>query len=102
MVDVADEPNMPDLTPSLITDVVDGLSLRAASVKPTTYGPALDPYKEVGVRSNKWQLTVAAFCQPHTTTADGNFTPSLLPASQRIRHRQHFCRTRLPCRNAKD
>lgn len=53
MVDVADEPNMPDLTPSLITDVVDGLSLRAASVKPSVYSPALDPYKEVGVRSKQ-------------------------------------------------
>jgi hypothetical protein len=53
MVDVVDEPNMPDLTPSLITDVVDGLSLRAASVKPSIYSPALDPYKEVGVRSKQ-------------------------------------------------
>jgi hypothetical protein len=53
MPDVADEPDMPNLTPSLITDVVDGLSLRAASVKPSVYSPALDPYKEVGVRSKQ-------------------------------------------------
>jgi len=51
MPDVADEPDMPNLTPSLITDVVDALALRAASVKPTVYSPALDPYKDVGVRS---------------------------------------------------
>ena len=54
MPDVADEPDMPNLTPALITDVVDGLSLRAASVKPTVYSPALDPYKEVGVRSKQF------------------------------------------------
>ena len=47
MPDVADEPDMPNLTPSLITDVVDALALRAASVKPTVYSPALDPYKDV-------------------------------------------------------
>lgn len=51
MPDVADEPDMPNLTPSLITDVVDGLSMRAASVKPTVYSPALDQFKETGVRS---------------------------------------------------
>lgn len=51
MPDVRDEPDMPNLTPSLITDVVDGLAMRAASVKPTVYSPAIDPFKEVGVRS---------------------------------------------------
>lgn len=54
MPDVADEPDMPNLTPSLITDVVDGLAMRAASVKPTVYSPALDPYKETGVRSKAY------------------------------------------------
>jgi hypothetical protein len=51
MPDVRDEPDMPNLTPSLITDVVDGLAMRAASVKPTVYSPSIDPFKEVGVRS---------------------------------------------------
>lgn len=54
MPDVTDEPDMPNLTPSLITDVVDGLSMRAASVKPTVYSPAIEPYKEVGKRSKAY------------------------------------------------
>lgn len=54
MPDVGDEPDMPNLTPSLITDVVDGLSMKAASVRPTVYSPSLDPYKETGVRSKAY------------------------------------------------
>lgn len=51
---VQNEPDMPNLTPSLITDVVDGLAMRAASVMPMTYCPALDPYKDTGKRSVAW------------------------------------------------
>lgn len=54
MPDVGDEPDMPNLTPSLITDVVDGLSMKASSVRPTVYSPSLDPYKETGVRSKAY------------------------------------------------
>lgn len=49
--DVANEPDMPNLTPSLVTDVVDGLAMRAASVHPMTFCAAIDPYKETGKRS---------------------------------------------------
>ena len=49
--DVANEPDMPNLTPSLVTDVVDGLAMRAASVHPMTFCAAVDPYKETGRRS---------------------------------------------------
>ena len=49
--DVTNEPDMPNLTPSLITDVIDGLAMRAASVRPMVFSPALDPIKEHGVRS---------------------------------------------------
>lgn len=52
--DVANEPDMPNLTPSLITDVVDGLAMRAASVMPMTFCPALDQHKDTGVRSVAW------------------------------------------------
>ena len=51
---VQNEPDMPNLTPSLITDVVDGLAMRAASVMPSVYCPALDQYKDTGKRSVGW------------------------------------------------
>ncbi len=37
--DVKGEPNMDMFTPSLITDTVDGLGMRAASISPTTFCP---------------------------------------------------------------
>lgn len=37
--DVKDEPSMAQFTPSLITDTIDGLGMRAASISPTTYCP---------------------------------------------------------------
>ena len=67
---VANEPDMPNLTPSLITDVVDGLSQRAASVMPSVYSPAIDPYKETGVRSmamakDRSRILAATYAHSH-------------------------------------
>lgn len=41
--DLKTEPNMPNLTPTLIADVVDGLGMRASSVRPMVYSPAINP-----------------------------------------------------------
>lgn len=41
--DLKTEPTMPNLTPTLVADVVDGLGMRASSVMPMIYSPALQP-----------------------------------------------------------
>jgi len=41
MPDVSGEPNMAQFTPSLITDTIDGIGMRAASISPITYCPAV-------------------------------------------------------------
>ena len=41
--DLADEPTMPNLTPQLIGDVIDQLAMRACSVMPNVYTPAMNP-----------------------------------------------------------
>ena len=42
--DVKGEPNMPDLTPQLMSDVIDGLARRASSVRPMVFSPAKNAY----------------------------------------------------------
>jgi hypothetical protein len=42
--DVKGEPDVPLLVPSLITDTVDGLALRATTVQPVVYAPAVKPH----------------------------------------------------------
>lgn len=49
--DVANEPRMPQLTPALVGEAVEGLALRAASVTPQITSPALEPGKQTGKRS---------------------------------------------------
>lgn len=43
---VKEEPDVAQMIPSLITDTVDGLGMRAASVLPSVYCPALKPHIE--------------------------------------------------------
>ena len=47
-----DEPVLSPLTPLLVAETVDNVALRAASVFPGIYVPALDPSKRTGVRSS--------------------------------------------------
>lgn len=42
--DVKGEPDMPNLTPQLMSDVIDGLARRAASVRPMVKSPTTDVY----------------------------------------------------------
>lgn len=52
--EVPEEPDMPQLTPALIGEAVDNMAMRAASVRPTVYCPALLPHKDVGPRSRQY------------------------------------------------
>lgn len=54
---VPNEPQMPPLTPQLMAEAVDNLSMRAASVRPNVTCPAIDPLKDVGVRSREFAMT---------------------------------------------
>lgn len=49
--DVSNEPKVPQLTPALVGEAIDGLALRASSVTPQITAPALDPSKQTGKRS---------------------------------------------------
>ncbi len=51
MPDVKGEPNMSMFTPSLITDTIDGIGMRAASISPTTYCPAISMSKTASARA---------------------------------------------------
>ena len=46
-----DAPELPPLTPSLIADAIDHTAMRASSVMPMIFCPALDPGKETGTKS---------------------------------------------------
>lgn len=46
--------NLPPVTPALVADAVDHLALRAASVQPNIFCPAVDQTKETGKRSKEW------------------------------------------------
>jgi len=45
---------LPPTTPALIAEAIDFLGMRAASVMPYMNSPAIDPTKEVGVRSREY------------------------------------------------
>ncbi len=49
-----EEPILPPLTPSLISENIDAIAQRAASVSPFIGCPALDGFKERGVRSREY------------------------------------------------
>lgn len=52
--EVPKEPNLPPLTPALVAEAVDNMAMRAASVRPTVFCPALDEHKDVGRRSREY------------------------------------------------
>ena len=49
-----DSETLPATTPTLIAEAIDFLGMRAASVMPYMNSPAIDPSKEVGVRSREF------------------------------------------------
>ena len=49
-----EEPVLPPLTPALISENIDAIAQRAASVSPFIGCPALDGFKERGVRSREY------------------------------------------------
>jgi hypothetical protein len=49
-----DQPEMPALTPALITETIDSYGMRAGSVLPAVYCPAVDPTKQTGRRSKEY------------------------------------------------
>lgn len=52
--EMSNEPALPPLTPSLVTDAIDSLGSRAASVLPRVASPAIDPMRDTGVRSTEF------------------------------------------------
>jgi len=54
MPDVANEPNLPPLTPALVGEAVDAMAMRASSVKPRSSFPAIQPDKRTGKRSAEY------------------------------------------------
>jgi hypothetical protein len=52
--DTDTEPNLPPITPSLVSESIDNVALRAASVMPSIDVPALNPAKQSGVRSRDY------------------------------------------------
>jgi hypothetical protein len=54
---VPNEPTLPPLTPQLMAEAVDNLSMRAASVRPNISCPAIDPIKDTGARSREYAMT---------------------------------------------
>lgn len=52
-----DETPLPPITPLLIAEAIDNVALRAGSVTPSTYCPALDAAKEKGRRSLEYAKT---------------------------------------------
>jgi hypothetical protein len=52
--DTDTELNLPPITPSLVSESIDNVALRAASVMPAIDVPALNPTKQVGVRSREY------------------------------------------------
>lgn len=54
MVDVENEPRMPQLTPALVGEAIDQVAMRATSVTPRIVCPPLDPRKDTGVRSRQF------------------------------------------------
>lgn len=54
MPSMADEPSMPPLTPALIGEAVDQMAMRASSVMPTVFCPAITPSKDRGIRSREY------------------------------------------------
>lgn len=57
MPSLNDEPRLPPLTPALIGEAVDSMAMRASSVRPTVYSPAIDPSKDTGRRSRQYATT---------------------------------------------
>lgn len=51
MPDVKGEPNMAQFTPSLITDTIDGIGMRAASISPMTFCPAVGNSRTASARA---------------------------------------------------
>lgn len=51
MPDVSGEPNMAQFTPSLITDTIDGIGMRASSISPSTFCPAVSMSKTASARA---------------------------------------------------
>lgn len=49
-----DGPDLPPITPALIGESIDSISLRAASIMPAIDVPAIEPYKQEGRRSRQY------------------------------------------------
>lgn len=47
-------PDLPPLTPALIAETIDNFGMRAASVLPMVFCPAVNPSKQTGVRSKEY------------------------------------------------
>ena len=47
-------PDLPPLTPALIAETIDNFGMRAASVLPMVFCPAVNPAKQTGVRSKEY------------------------------------------------
>jgi len=54
MIDIANEPKMPQLTPALIGEAIDQIALRAASTTPTVFSPPIEYNKDKGKRSREY------------------------------------------------
>lgn len=52
--DTDTEPNLPPITPSLVSESIDNVALRASSVMPAIDVPALNPTKQSGIRSREF------------------------------------------------
>lgn len=52
--DVQGESTMAPPSPRLVADIVDNLAMRAASARPSIYCPALEEFKQSGVRSQEY------------------------------------------------
>lgn len=79
--DVDQEPTMPNLTPQLMTDVIDGLAQRAASVKPAVKSPAKQPYVVDGPGGSSYARDRVRIL--HAVYADSGWT---VQRRKRFRH----------------
>ncbi len=88
--DTDTEPTLPPITPSLVTESIDNVALRAASVMPAIDVPALNPAKQEGIRSREF-----AAIRRHTYL--GTWYSSQLPILLRraFRHLSGYASTTL-------
>lgn len=84
------EPQLPPITPALVAESIDNVSLRAASVMPAIDVPALDPTKQEGVKSRQ-------FAKVRRSALHGTWFASDLPILLRrgFRHLAGYASTTL-------